>query len=117
MSELLQPAAGETGRLSRSRRIVVKIGSSLLVADGQLKRDWLAALCDDLQMLAKAGAELIVVSSGAIALGRGVLGLAPGPLRKGPHLPGGRYQSPSASSWHAAGRYAHSHLPERDGSD
>ena len=81
MSELLQPAAGETGRLSRSRRIVVKIGSSLLVADGQLKRDWLAALCDDLQMLAKAGAELIVVSSGAIALGRGVLGLAPGPLR------------------------------------
>jgi glutamate 5-kinase len=81
MSELLQPAAGETGRLSRSRRIVVKIGSSLLVADGQLKRDWLAALCDDLQMLAKAGAELIVVSSGAIALGRGVLGLPAGPLR------------------------------------
>ncbi|SDU47921.1 glutamate 5-kinase [Stappia sp. ES.058] len=81
MSETLQPADGETRRLSRSRRIAVKIGSSLLVADGQLKRAWLAALCDDLAMLSRAGAELIVISSGAIALGRGVLGLPAGPLR------------------------------------
>ncbi len=68
-------------RLAGHKRIVVKIGSSLLVEDGHLKRAWLEALADDLANLAKGGAELIVVSSGAIALGRGVLGLPRGPLR------------------------------------
>ncbi|MBA5777047.1 glutamate 5-kinase [Stappia sp. F7233] len=68
-------------RLADFKRIVVKIGSALLVEDGRLKRGWLEALADDLKALAAGGAELIVVSSGAIALGRGVLKLPRGPLR------------------------------------
>ena len=58
------------------RRITVKIGSALLVdrATG-LKRDWLASLADDIGVLAAGGAEILVVSSGAIALGRTILGL------------------------------------------
>lgn len=62
-------------------RIVVKIGSALLVEEGQLRRDWLAALADDLAALAANDCEIIIVSSGAIALGRGVLGLSPGALK------------------------------------
>ncbi|TPJ73801.1 glutamate 5-kinase [Mesorhizobium sp. B2-7-1] len=62
--------------LKSYRRITVKIGSALLVdrATG-LKRDWLTSLADDIAVLADAGAEVLVVSSGAIALGRTVLGL------------------------------------------
>ncbi|WP_321505878.1 glutamate 5-kinase [Breoghania sp.] len=62
-------------------RIVVKIGSSLLVEKNKLKRDWLESLADDLADLSRAGVEIIVVSSGAIALGRGVLGLPSGALK------------------------------------
>ncbi|QKD01278.1 glutamate 5-kinase [Mesorhizobium loti] len=62
--------------LKKYRRITVKIGSALLVdrASG-LKRDWLASLADDIAVLAQGGAEILVVSSGAIALGRTILGL------------------------------------------
>ncbi len=62
--------------LREYRRITVKIGSALLVdrATG-LKRDWLASLADDIAVLAAGGAEILVVSSGAIALGRTILGL------------------------------------------
>ncbi|MEW6634826.1 MAG: glutamate 5-kinase [Pseudomonadota bacterium] len=62
--------------LKSYRRITVKIGSALLVdrATG-LKRDWLTSLADDIAALANAGAEVLVVSSGAIALGRTILGL------------------------------------------
>jgi glutamate 5-kinase len=66
--------------LDSYRRIVVKIGSSLLVDEHGLKHDWLDGLGADLAVL-KAGRDLLVVSSGAIALGRRVLGLARGPLR------------------------------------
>ncbi|MCA1299813.1 glutamate 5-kinase [Stappia indica] len=69
------------GPLSRYKRIVVKIGSALLVERGALKRAWLDALCADLAALSERGAEVIVVSSGAIALGRGVLGLPRGALK------------------------------------
>jgi glutamate 5-kinase len=64
-------------RLDQFSRIVVKVGSSLLVdaAKGALKQDWLDALVDDLAALHKRGADVIVVSSGAIALGRRVAGL------------------------------------------
>jgi len=66
-----------------ARRIVVKIGSSLLVdtAAGVLRRDWLSALCDDIADLRVQGKEVVVVSSGAIALGRNVLKLPKGPLK------------------------------------
>ncbi|HWK68605.1 MAG TPA: glutamate 5-kinase [Rhizobiaceae bacterium] len=58
------------------RRITVKIGSALLVdRTTGLKRDWLASLVDDVAALAAGGADVLVVSSGAIALGRTILGL------------------------------------------
>jgi len=66
-----------------SRRIVVKIGSALLVdrATGALNSAWLNSLGDDIAALATAGKETILVSSGAIALGRGALLLPKGPLK------------------------------------
>ena len=70
-------------RLRSARRVVVKVGSALLVdaATGRLNRDWLAALAGDLAGVRRGGQELVVVSSGAIALGRGPLQLAAGRLR------------------------------------
>ena len=58
------------------KRIVVKIGSALLVDSSTgLKTAWLTSLCDDIAKLRKEGSEVLVVSSGAIALGRRQLGL------------------------------------------
>lgn len=67
---------------TKAQRIVVKIGSALLTdrATGQLKAAWLASLMDDVAALTKAGKEVVLVSSGAIALGRHKLGLPKGPL-------------------------------------
>ena len=64
------------------RRIVIKVGSSLLVdaEAGRLKRAWLASLAADLAQLHAGGRDMLVVSSGAIALGRRVLKLS-GPLK------------------------------------
>ncbi|RZJ05282.1 MAG: glutamate 5-kinase [Brevundimonas sp.] len=62
--------------LANSRRLVVKIGSSLIVADGRPNTAWLGALGDDIAALRERGVEVIVVSSGAVALGRGRLGLS-----------------------------------------
>ncbi|MCC0027797.1 MAG: glutamate 5-kinase [Zhengella sp.] len=62
--------------LSAYRRITVKIGSALLVdRKTGLKRGWLAALVADIARLKAGGADVVVVSSGAIALGRTILGL------------------------------------------
>ncbi|UWQ20477.1 glutamate 5-kinase [Jannaschia sp. W003] len=65
--------------LSDARRVVVKIGSALLVdrATGALRADWLRGLAEDVRSLRARGADVILVSSGSIALGRGVLGLVP----------------------------------------
>jgi glutamate 5-kinase len=65
-----------------ARRIVVKIGSALLAdrATGQLKAEWLASLMDDVADLARQGKDVVLVSSGAIALGRHALRLPKGPL-------------------------------------
>jgi glutamate 5-kinase len=70
-------------RLSRAKRVVVKIGSSLLVDGerGEVKRAWLAALAEDVAAAKGRGSDLVLVSSGAIALGRRRLGLAAGDLR------------------------------------
>ena len=67
---------------AEARRIVVKIGSSLLVdrGHGKLNAAWLASLAEDVAELAKAGKQVILVSSGAIALGRHMLGFPGGPL-------------------------------------
>ena len=69
--------------LASSKRLVVKIGSSILVdeAKGEIRHDWLKALTDDVARLHKAGCEVVLVSSGAIRLGRTHLKLAPGALR------------------------------------
>lgn len=68
---------------ARARRLVVKIGSSLLVdpETGRLDREWLASLIDDVAALKDEGREVIIVSSGAIALGRKALGLGQGALK------------------------------------
>ncbi|MBB3946364.1 glutamate 5-kinase [Rhizobium skierniewicense] len=68
--------------LGGHHRIVIKIGSALLVdrASG-LKKDWLAAICEDIAALKAKGSHVQVVSSGAIALGRTVLGLPSGALK------------------------------------
>jgi glutamate 5-kinase len=69
--------------LARFNRIVVKVGSSLLVdrARGALKQEWLDALVADLAALHERGADILVVSSGAIALGRTAHGFPKGALK------------------------------------
>ncbi len=68
--------------MTGSQRIVVKIGSSLLVDPQRgLKDEWLGSLCDDIAALHNDGNEIVVVSSGSIALGRRHLALSPRRLR------------------------------------
>src|SRR6516164_7421720 len=68
--------------LSAARRLIVKIGSALLVAErGEIRRPWLAALAEDVARCRARGQEVILVSSGAIAVGRRHLGLAGRRLR------------------------------------
>ena len=66
-----------------AKRIVVKIGSALLMnaETGHLKRDWLETLVNDIADLNADGREVVLVSSGAVARGRRILGLDPGPLK------------------------------------
>jgi glutamate 5-kinase len=74
----LAPAAA----LRAARRLVVKIGSSLLAAEGgEVRRAWLDTLADDVARCRGRGQEVILVSSGAIAVGRKQLGLAGNRLR------------------------------------
>ncbi|HWW20922.1 MAG TPA: glutamate 5-kinase [Steroidobacteraceae bacterium] len=69
--------------LATAKRIVVKVGSALLVdaGTGRLNRAWLQTLVEDLLRLRRRGAQVILVSSGAIALGRRHLNLPAGTLR------------------------------------
>jgi len=69
--------------LAEARRIVVKIGSALLVDEttGQVHRTWLDALAEDLAARHGAGQDVLIVSSGAIAVGRRHLGLTGRALR------------------------------------
>ena len=58
------------------RRLVIKVGSSLLIgANGELNRTWLAHLAEDIADLQSAACEVLVVSSGAIAIGSTTLGI------------------------------------------
>ena len=70
-------------RLASAKRIIIKIGSALLVDQktGTIKASWLNSLVDDVADLKIAGADVILVSSGAIALGRRTLGLPKGKLK------------------------------------
>jgi glutamate 5-kinase len=69
--------------LDQFNRVVVKVGSSLLVdgALGAVRREWLEALASDIAALHERGASVIVVSSGAIALGRTIARLPKGALK------------------------------------
>ena len=70
------------GRLAPYKRIVVKIGSALLVdRSSGLKRAWLQSLARDIAKLRETGHEVLVVSSGAVAMGRTVLDLRAGSLK------------------------------------
>lgn len=67
--------------LGDAKRLVVKIGSALLVdRETGLRSDWLHALAEDVAAIRARGTDVILVSSGSIALGRGVLGLPAGDL-------------------------------------
>ncbi|QIB34789.1 glutamate 5-kinase [Ancylobacter pratisalsi] len=87
MTRPAAPAPVETPaalpQLSSFRRIVVKVGSALLVdsARGALRHAWLAALAEDVASLHREGKQVLVVSSGAIALGRNILKLPRRPLK------------------------------------
>ena len=63
--------------LNEARRVVIKIGSALLVdaASGALRVNWLASLAQDVAALTKGGVQVVLVSSGSIALGRKVQNL------------------------------------------
>src|SRR5512138_3798252 len=67
--------------LTDFRRIVVKVGSSLIVGASRVNEDWLASLAEDIAWLHGQKRDVLVVSSGAIALGRAVLKLPKGPLK------------------------------------
>ena len=77
------PRAPSSSPLARARRVVVKVGSALLTdaETGRINRAWLETLIEDLLRLRRRGQQVILVSSGAIALGRRQLSLAKGPLR------------------------------------
>src|ERR1700689_3549599 len=85
MSDLMTVADRKVAarRLTDARRIVVKVGSTLLVDGdkGRLNRTWLESLAADVAAIVKRGQEIILVSSGAIALGRRHLNLSPGRLK------------------------------------
>ncbi|WP_460273546.1 glutamate 5-kinase [Celeribacter sp. ULVN23_4] len=66
--------------LQDAKRIVIKIGSALLVEQGELRAHWLEGLAQDVAMLKSQGADVILVSSGSIALGRSLLHLPSGEL-------------------------------------
>jgi glutamate 5-kinase len=69
--------------LAAARRLIVKIGSSLLVdeASGNIRQVWLATLVSDLARCRARGQEVLIVSSGAIAVGRRHLGLTGSALK------------------------------------
>ena len=71
------PARSSAARFAAARRVVVKIGSALLVSaeTGRLRLDWLEGLAADVADLRARGKDVILVSSGSIALGRRVLDL------------------------------------------
>ncbi|MEO6361537.1 MAG: glutamate 5-kinase, partial [Sphingomicrobium sp.] len=91
---LTQSSSPAASLIGGARRIVVKVGSSLLIdpRTGGTRVDWLATLAEDIQRLQKQGKQIVVVSSGAVALGRTYL---PGKL-------GGRLDQKQAAA--AAGQ-------------
>jgi glutamate 5-kinase len=75
MSEVAEALARTAALITAARRITVKVGSSLLVDDAGVRREWLRALGEDLSKLREEGRQFVIVSSGAVALGRKRLSL------------------------------------------
>jgi len=67
----------KTASLETAKRLVIKIGSAILVDSqtGHLRQDWLESLGNDIAALKAEDKDIVIVSSGAIALGRARLGL------------------------------------------
>jgi glutamate 5-kinase len=67
-------------RLANARRVVIKIGSALFVDQqtGAMNRVWLEGVCADVADMRRAGKDVVIVSSGAVALGRRELNLSRG---------------------------------------
>ena len=86
---------GAARRLTDAKRLVVKVGSTLLVdaEKGRLNRAWLESFAADVAALRKRGQEVILVSSGAIAVGRGMV--VTGLLGDNPRGYGGKLQDRS----------------------
>lgn len=61
--------------LSKHQRIVVKIGSSLLISENELNFSWLKTIADDISELVAQGKQVVIVTSGAVALGRKAIGV------------------------------------------
>lgn len=85
-AETMNIAAGDNAagrRLSEARRLVIKVGSALLADPerGTIRQEWLDGLIDDVARLRRRGQQVIIVSSGAIAVGRRHLGLRDGEMR------------------------------------
>lgn len=109
MGALMQPQGVETQNpLAGHRRLVIKIGSALLVDDksGRLRTEWLAALASDIAALKAEGRDVVIVSSGAIALGRRILGLP------GKTLPLDQSQAAASTGQIALSQAWASHLSE-----
>src|SRR3954471_20012408 len=83
MSEVVA-AQKITSPVLAAKRLVVKIGSALLVDEesGKPHQGWLDALCDDMAAAHARGQEVLIVTSGAIAIGRGPLGMRGRKLRR-----------------------------------
>ena len=75
MSEQAETLARSSALLANARRLTVKVGSSLLAGSDGIRRDWLGTLAADIAGLRDEGKEVVVVSSGAVALGRHYLKL------------------------------------------
>ncbi len=67
--------------LESAQRIVIKCGSALLVENGKVRDEWLASMAADIAGLKTIGKEILIVTSGAVALGRKRLGLNSGKLK------------------------------------
>lgn len=78
----METLTATTTPLATAKRVVVKVGSALLVdpANASVRSNWLGGLARDISRLRARGQEVVIVSSGSIALGRAVLGFAPGAL-------------------------------------
>jgi glutamate 5-kinase len=77
MPQLVEAPARSAALIKAARRITLKVGSSLLVEGDGVRQAWLRALGEDIAALREDGRQVVIVSSGAVALGRRRLGIKP----------------------------------------